>query len=303
MKIYFLSARPCALTLNKVYFGITDTFERSAEVSLSDRIFAEFSAEGCLPLGFFITEEVSVSPPIGCDVYLLEDGIAIYAKDFLSADLSLRPIAQQRFGDNLVTLFLQGSLYLTIENQNGFFISTLPPAFSNARLSYHNDLFVIECDSMLAVYTKLGKCVLLEEIQSFSIEENELIATMPLSDRLQRSAKCRWIMSENGCERTEFTITQGTLPNQDHEEVVLEELLAYAFFESVLIGANYDQFLSNELLCEKERLRSFLGDFHGVTLTKSPYRCGLVKRKGERLFEVEYFTVEIENGKITDVKK
>ena len=58
MKIYFLSARPCALTLNDTYFGITDTFERFAEISLKDRTFVRFAPEGALPIGFFLTENI-----------------------------------------------------------------------------------------------------------------------------------------------------------------------------------------------------------------------------------------------------
>ena len=302
MKIYFLSARPCALTLNKVYFGITDKFERFAEVTLSDRVFAEFSAEGCLPLGFFITEELPFSPPAGCEVYLLKNGIAIYAQEFTPTDFTLRPIAQQRFEENLVTLFYQGNLHLSLETSEGLFISTLPPSFMNARFSFRNGLFLIEGQNMLAVYTKKGELVLLEEFLSFSVDGNELIATLPLSDRLSRVAKCRWEMSENGCTRTEFVLSQPT-KNKENATGVLEELLPFAFFESVLIGAEYAEFLSEELLPDKEKLLSFLGNFQSVTLTQDPNTCGLVKQKAERLFEVDYYTVEVENGKIIDIRK
>ena len=155
---------------------------------------------------------------------------------------------------------------------------------------------------MLAVYTKKGELVLLEEFLSFSVDGNELIATLPLSDRLSRVAKCRWEMSENGCTRTEFVLSQPT-KNKENATGVLEELLPFAFFESVLIGAEYAEFLSEELLPDKEKLLSFLGNFQSVTLTQDPNTCGLVKQKAERLFEVDYYTVEVENGKIIDIRK
>ena len=63
MKIYFLSSRPCALMLGGVFFGMTDTFERFAEIEPKDNVFAEFIPEGALPVGFFITEKLRFSPP------------------------------------------------------------------------------------------------------------------------------------------------------------------------------------------------------------------------------------------------
>ena len=73
MKIYFLSSRPCALTLNDAYFGITDGFERFAEISLKDKLFVRFSPENAQPVSFFLTENIRFDPPTGCDIYLLKD--------------------------------------------------------------------------------------------------------------------------------------------------------------------------------------------------------------------------------------
>ena len=51
-----------------------------------------------------------------------------------------------------------------------------------------------------------------------------------------------------------------------------------------------------------DQIKDFLGNFQAVTLTSLPNVCGLVYQKGERLFEVKYFTLQIENGKIVDVQ-
>ena len=90
MKIYFLSSRPCALTLNDAYFGLTDRFERFAELSLKDGIFVRFTPENAQPIGFFLNENIRFSPPVGCEVYLLTNAIAIYARDFPPTDFSLK---------------------------------------------------------------------------------------------------------------------------------------------------------------------------------------------------------------------
>lgn len=298
MKIYFLSAEPCALTLNELYFGVTDRFERFLDVTLSDRIYAKFSPEGKLPIGFFITEEILSTPPSGCEVYLLSDGIAVYAKDFPSTDFTLRPITQARFGDTLVTVFSQGGVQVSIESPDGFFISPLPPSFFKCELSTHSELFFLKSDTQLTIFTAKGECVFLETVYDFSVEGETLKATLPLSDRLQRTAECVWALSKEGCARIQYIIKQPA----ESTEALAEELLPFAFFESVLLGANFKEFLSDELAQDAENLLAFLGVFSAVTLSEDPAVCGLVRNIAPRLFRVDSFTVDIENGKIIDVR-
>ena len=125
MKVYFLSSTPCALTLNGAYFGITDGFERFAEVALQDNIYAQFSPQNALPIGCFLNEQLRFAPPNGFDVYLLPDGLALYAREFPPNDFTLKTIAQKRENDTLVTLFQQGKVQLSIESEKGFFLCPL----------------------------------------------------------------------------------------------------------------------------------------------------------------------------------
>ena len=297
MKIYFLSSRPCALTLNGVFFGATDTFERFAEVNPADKIYAQFSPEGALPIGFFITEGLFTTPPNGCEVYLLRDGVAVYANDFPPADFTLRAIAQEREGNRLATVFSQGNLQLTIESPLGFFNATLPQDFHACKLCFHGDYLLLEGENTLGLYTLEGKSLLLERFTEYSLTENTLRATIPLSDRLQRQAKCVWALIDGECRLTDFQLSQPTKEGQPPAD-----LIAYAFFESLLIGVDFTQFLADALIPDAEHIRAFLGDFSAVTLTNEPTVCGLVRKKKERLFAVDYYSVEIENGKIIDVK-
>ena len=56
------------------------------------------------------------------------------------------------------------------------------------------------------------------------------------------------------------------------------------------------------LLEKADSLTEFLGDFVAVVPTRNPKTCGLVKRKKERLYEVFHYTVEITDGKISDIR-
>ena len=305
MKLYFLSSAPCALLINGAYFGLTDLFERTAELDLRDNLYAEFLPENAQPIRFFITERLRETPPNGCEVYLLEDGIAVYARDFQPADLTLRVIWQEKAENCLITLFSQGRLYLSVQTEQTFFTADLPPSFASATLSMHDGLIFLSTQTELAVFTKEGKRLLQEKVLSFSVEDGILSARRPLSDRLGRFADCKWALSPTDCWQTDFVVRQRKPENNengtDSEEDFDGGLIAYAFFESVLIGGNYADLLDDALRADAEKVRGFLGKFESVVVTDNPKRCGLVRKKGNRLFSVDYYEVTTKNGKITEI--
>ena len=48
-------------------------------------------------------------------------------------------------------------------------------------------------------------------------------------------------------------------------------------------------------------LKEFLGDYRSVVLTDRPERVGLVYERKERVFDVRYFTIAVEDGKISNI--
>lgn len=303
MKIYFLSSQPCALRLSGVFFGLTDRFERYAEVDLRDNIFVEFLPENALPVTFFLTENIRFSPPEYCEVYLLADGIAIYAADFTPTDFSLKTLWQQRLGDTLLTVFLQGRLQLAVQTPQNAFTAYLPPAFCDFSAEIYGDYILLSgvtpAGKRLLVFRETGEKLLDEEILSYSLSGATLHAELPLSERLGRTAVCSWSLENGGFQRTEFTLRAPT--KAENATTTPDELLPYAFFESVLIGANYAEFLSDELSENADKIVEFLGEFLCVTLTDDPLVCGLVRKKAERLYSLSYYRVTIQNGRIIDV--
>lgn len=296
MKIYFLSSKSCVLFLNGAYFGITDRFLRFARLHPADRIYAQFSPEGALPIGCFLTEELRFSPPEGFEVYLLKDGLALYARDFPPADRLLKTIAQARDKDCLATVFSQGEVQLSLQTHESFFNATLPPSFCVCKAFFQENLLFLESEKQLAVYSKSGKRLFLEEVLSYEITNGVLQAKLPLHEGLGRIAECEWELSENELIRKKFVLFS---PEETPENGAA--LLPYAFFESVLIGANYEEFLTDELRAKANDIRSFLGDYQSVLPTDDPKRIGLIKKKADRVFSVVYYTVVLENGKIADI--
>ena len=303
MKMYFLSAQPAQLTVNGCYFGVTDTFERSAELSLKERNYVLFQPQGAGAIGFFLEENIRFSPPRGCAVYLLRDGIAVYARDFPPTDFSLRVFAQLRDRQTLVTLYQQGTVQLSVQSEFGFFIATLPYAFANSSLEIVHSLVFVKAQGYLAIVNFKGEILLIERILEYAIDGQELRVRMPLFDGLGRTAECRFLFKEQCLERTAYTLTQThTVTGETDKELVQNELLPFAFFESVRIGAEYAHFLSDALQEKAQSLKTFLGEFTAVSITHDPCTCGLVRQKASDLFELAYYTVEIADGKIVDIK-
>ena len=307
MKIYFLSSTRCALTVNGAYFGITDLFERFADISLQDGAMITFTPENALPISFFLNENIRFSPPAGCEVYLLRDAIAVYARDFPPNDFSLRPIAQSRSDNTLVSVFSQGNVQLSIQTGTQFYSAVLPPDFSTCEIAFCNAFshpyVLLKSPKSLAVFSSTAQLLLCETVLSYQLSGDTLTALLPLQDSVGRTAEGVWQFSEAGLQRTAFTLRQVRTQNGDLDgEKIKLELLPYAFFESLLIGAETDGFLCEELLSEKEKLRAFLGDFCDVCITADPFVCALLRKKGERLYEASYFSVTVENGKISDIR-
>lgn len=297
MKIYFLSATPCVLRVNGVFFGMVDTFERFAECSLKDNLFIEFLSQNLSPIRFFLTENIRFSPPEGCEVYLLKNAIAIYARDFACPDARLQILSQIRTKNCLITFFRQGKTQLCAEWENGFFTAEFPEFLFPCQTDFLDGLLVLRGEKGIAVYDEKGKILLCEKTVSHRLEDNILHARLPLSDRLKRYADCVWSLEKGQCIQTQFTLLQ-----EEICDAPTEELIPYAFFESVLLKADYAQFLSDELAQKAEDVLSFLGEYENVALTENPLECALLRRKGERIWEASYFKVELQNGRICDIK-
>ena len=291
MKVYFLSETPCALFVGEEYLGVTNAFPKYATLSLKDGLFIRFMPENALPICFFLTENIRFSPPDKVEVYLLKNAILLYAKNFTFGDFTLTPIAQARYENTLVSVFKQGEVQLSIQSPNGFFVATLPPSFEHCSIQKSENFFLIKSEKQLLVFSENGRRVLSENCQSYRLENSFLYLTAPLDDCYTRIAEKEYLFTETGCVLQKTTLSDkiGSAP------------LGYAFFESLLKGVNYDEMLSTELLEEKEKIALFLGDFVAVWFTEDINCYALIRKKSERLYEADYFSVVIENDKIAEI--
>ncbi len=288
MRVYFLAETPCALTINGAYMGLVDGFERFVELSPQDEPYCVLTATGKLPLRFTLNEQFLFAPPEQITLYYTEKGVAIYASDFICDNPTLQVLWQERVGDTLFTLFRQGKLQLSMENGRGFHLLPLPNAFEQSTLSSFQSHFLLECEEGFYLFDSEGNSII--SSQGRVVEKGDTLkAEVPFHDALRHVGLCEW--KDGRLERCSIRTENEPTP----------AMFALALFESVLIGADATGYLAPNLVEKALSLKEFLGEFSSVVLTGEENRVGLAYKKRKRVFEVRYFRVQVENGKVCNI--
>lgn len=304
MRIYFLSCTPAILKLNGTYFGVVDLFERHMEIDLNDNMLAEIvPGENLQPVNFFINSALLYSPPDFMDVYLSDYGATIYIRRFISRDMRLNIICQTRFEGNLVTVFSQGETYLSIEGKD-YSLTPVGNRFKTVRTEGKS----IAGYPVLALYGGDGLIVISHT--GAQIFANEVIfaefgATFKAAIRFE-TATCAEAHLEYSYDGEKLTLISS---NTVEKQPVTEDVLHFAFFESVMTRGNFAAYLSPELAPKAADLNDYLGKFTGVTVPAGQFyiahpdeqAAGLVYPEKANLFTIKYFAVRIADGKIDNI--
>ena len=289
MQVFFLAERPCILTLGGATLGVVDTFERSVELDPADRTFCTLSPlGGYLPFSFCIDEDFLLAPPPGITLYHLSGrkSAALFAGGFARTDQSLKVLRQERLGGARLTLLRQGKLLLDLETEEGFRLIELPDALEESTFFIQDGGFLLCAPNAFALLTRQGEIVV--QAEGRIVETGDVLrAEVPFHDSRGHTALCEW---KNG-ELVSCTLRTARDP--------VPATFALAFFESVLLGLDASPFLSPGL--EADALREYLGDFRSVVLTEEESRVGLVYPRRERVFDVRYFSVETDGGRVCNI--
>lgn len=300
-----MSERTAALKLNGAYIGLIDGFERFVDADNNAKILAEvFPQDDAQPVNFFIDDNFFKNPPDFADVYLIGGDAVIYISRYSPREKKLEVVAQTRFAGGLYTLFLNGGgVYLNCERDRcnlyemgrGFASAT----FKEAAVAGFNVLLV-EGEGCVAVISESGERVFFNPAESWQCGNN-----FTVSVNFNTCAGCKAVCSFAYDGHTMKLIESRTREKFPPQENVLH----FAFFESVLTRGDFAAYLCDELKGNAGALPSYLGEFVDVTI---PYRkffdrhgdikaAGLVYPVKKNLFTVKYFAVDMENGKITNV--
>lgn len=291
MRVYFLSEKRAALSVNGLFLGMVDGFERTAELDPNDKCFIECKPfEGFLPVKFCFDGEFLINPPPQVELYHTRNGVALNCKNFLREDASMRVTKQERIAGTRLTLYVQGKVLLAMENETGFHLAELPDGLEKAEIVAAGENFLIEGEAAFCILSRAGELLVASEGK---IAERGAVvrAEVPFHDSLGHSALCGW---ENG-KLTSFALRTKQEPTA--------ATYALALFESVLVGADPAPFLSDTLAEKADSLKEFLGNFLSVVPCEAPGEVGLVYKRKENVFDLRYFRVTAEDGKIANIEE
>ncbi len=290
MRVYFLSEIPSALFIGGAYLGLIDGFERSAELDPAAGVFCEAAPCGdYAPVRFCFNEDFLFAPPEHVRLYFTKNAVAVYLCGYLRADQSLRVLWQERLGETLLTLCLQGKLQLNVNRGADLRIVSLPDALEKCAVRPFAGGFLLESEEAFALIREDGTVSVLSEGKVLSAEET-LKAEVPFHDAAGHTAVCEW---------TDGALTACTIRSAAPPD---GRTFSLALFESAMIGADCTPFLAPALAEKAGALKEFLGKYVSVVLTEEKDTVGLVYERKERVYDVRLFRTDFEDGKISNIK-
>lgn len=312
MYYYFTCNYAAAIKINGIYYGTL------CETVKSLRIDGDFAPliEICSLNGraqnvnFILDEQFLCTPPDNILLTDLKGGYLIKINQTETrADFNI--INQQKFNGAIVTVFNENGLKISIETGYDFFAETLNLCVDNAEIIE----FYLGNEHFIAVHLKSEKPLLLvynlsKPIKKVFCREVDEFATSPtftttekMSDIAKHIITSTWDFSNGQFIRKELSCKCA----QDFDaEKLNENVLPFAFFEEVYAGGNYENYLSDDLSKNADKLKGFLGEFIGVIPPpkfRNDNEVGLIYKKTENKYSAEYYSVCIENNKITNIKK
>lgn len=304
MTVYFLSCTPAALKLNGVYLGTIDGFERHVQLDPSPSILAEIVPLNNLqPLNFALDESFFKAPPPFADVYLMDGDALVYVTKYAVKDASLNVLFQTRFAGNLITVFSQGGIFLSIEGAE-YSLTPLPDCFNSVRTEIKEiagrNVLLLHGGKRVVILSEIGKIIFQNTVDNIECGE-KLNATIPFETCTAAKAQC--VFDYDGESLT--LISSQTVETVPPEKSVIH----FAFFESVLTCGNFEKYLDESLKAKAKDLKSYLGEFVSVTVPPEKFylnhgkiaAAGLCYPEGKNLYKVKYFAVDYNGEFISNI--
>lgn len=304
MRVYFLSARPCALSVDGAFRGYTDGFARTLELSPREEPLCEFlPADGeRLPLRFVLRDGLHRTPPRGVKVCLLPDGVALYADGFLYADAALRPVAGASLPFGGLTVYAQAGVHYLFEGESGTKTGDLSERFAACRIRPFANFALIEGEGAVCALDKTGTPFFCGRAEDWSADEekDELRVTAPLGDLCGRTAAYTF-----DCAGEMPVLRKRRL--SPFPPLPADGRFALCRLLETLRGEEEEEgraLLSADLGNSLPALRDYFGDFSAaVPLPFAPFAAGTVCPQRENVYVLKGYAATMREGKIENVRR
>lgn len=311
MYIYFSSSYPSAVKLNGLYLGIIENTVKFCDVNLNDSTLVELCPIGKgSSVSFVLNSSTISSLPENVCVTDLKGGYLFHAKQNTTVgDFNI--ICQEKFHDAVITVFNENGLKISIETQNDFFADNLPLIIHTAKIKRFTesgkDFVLIELsgkENTINVYSLNGniKRTFTDTVDSYQTDGN-FTTLKTFKDIAKHKVSSTWRFENQSFTEIDRKISTSEFFNVDK---LNQKILPYAFLEELYVGGDVSIYLGGNVLENKDKLRGFFGKFIGIMpppIFRNENEIGLIYKKSDRFYYVDYLSVTMENRKIINLKK
>lgn len=310
MVYYFSSEYLAAVKLNGAYLGLIDNSVTSIKIE-NENTFLEIcpinSNEHAL--NFILDYAFLSNPPSFACVTDLKGGYVIkFLKSYTGGEFKV--LSQEKYDDLIATVYNENGIKISLETKNDFIIEPVPTDCDTV------NLFRPELNKNLIAFAFYGKQTLLivfnidtkiEKVffglvDDFSFEKG-LQTTENFLDIAKHSLVINWEFNGESFVEKERSLNKAENFNYLN---LTERLLPYAFLEEFMLKGEFKVYLADNIVKNADNLFGFFGEYLGVMpppLFRNFNEIGLIYRKTQNVYFVDYFSFQLENGKITSIKK
>ena len=315
MYFYFSSAYPAAIKLNGIYFGNIGNVVKGLKLDAYSGTFVEICplCKEEDQISFIIDKNFKELKSDNLSITDLKGG---YLFKFLPSYRhgEVKVIAAAEYQDLSASIKLESGIKISVNCGGATFTDYINRRFDDAKIKRivlnEKPLLLIELrqdnksEITLAVYDVFPKIKRLMFITAdeYSSEEG-LTITERKKDIAKHVIKRKVELKDGVLTETEREVTRS---KNFSENNLTEKILPYAFLEEFLSSGNVDIYLGGNVLKNARKISDYLGNFIGI-MPPPPFRSqteiGLIYEKEENEYEVNYFTFELVDRKIVNIKR
>lgn len=296
-----------ALKINGIYMGTVQNTVKHLNVEC-DSPFIEILplSSNCTPFNFVLDKEFLAHPPNAVTLTDMKGGYLIgYSPT--PYRLNFKVIAQKKFDNCVVTCFSDGCYKLSLETTADFYSESVDFAVESVQIERVKNFIAVGLrGSSTAVFvydiSKKIKPVLKKYCNDFDI--TDVITTVHnFLDIAKHRLTITWAVSEDGITQIKKDVTRSENFSANR---LPAKVLPYAFLEELLVGGSIDDYVTENVKNNADKLGGYLGNYIGVMpppFFRSPEEVGIILPLKTNRYTVDYLTLEMNGRLISNLKK
>ena len=309
MYYYFSASYPAIIKINGIYFG--DIFSTTKFINIdTDNAFIEICPlkTSEKPVNFILDKNFINTFNKNVCITDMKGG---YLIKFLSSNIceDFKVIAQQKFNNAIFSAFTENGYFLSVESPFDFYAENIEFAFDKAFfMPFESDknfyLAVFEGeDTLINGYRITNKIEKVYTCVCSFFDKEKFIAITNFKDMAKHTQQSELKIKGQNIEENIIKVDckKHLTPHN-----INPALVPFAFLENFLARDDFSLFLCERLSKNADKLRSYFLNFIGIMpppFFRGENEVGLIYKKSQNNYFVDYFTFELSLGLISNIKK